>query len=71
MDNSVEAGIFLSLNDCTALYPRLKENESFLSEEERKVLLKIERVLYDSLSIHEMEELLAGSFARPGASGRV
>jgi len=58
MDNGGEAGVFLTLNDCTALYPRLKVNEFFLSEEERKVLIRIEKVLYGSLSVREMEELL-------------
>ena len=71
MDYEEEAGVFLALNDCTALYPRFKESESFLSEEERKVLLRIEKVLYGNLSIREMEELLERGSSRPGASGRV
>jgi hypothetical protein len=70
MDNGGEAGVFLSLNDCGALYPRFKENESFLSEDERKVLLRIEKLLYRNLSIGEMEELLERGSARPGAAGR-
>ena len=64
MDELAEAGVFLTLNDCTAIYPGLKENESFLSEEERKVLIRIEKVLYGSLSIREIEELLERSSAR-------
>ena len=73
MDNSTEAGVFLTLNDCTSLYPGLKENESFLSEGERKVLLRIEKVLYGSLSIREVEELIERGSAPsgPGMPGRV
>jgi len=53
-----EEGIFLSLNDCTALFPGLKRNESSLSNNERLILLRMEKVLYRNLSIQEMEELL-------------
>ena len=52
------AGIFLSLNDCMVLFPRLKRNESSLSKEERALMLKMEKLLYGNLLIHEMEELL-------------
>ena len=52
------AGVFLTLNDCTILFPRLKENEPLLSEKERRLLHRIEKVLYENLSIREMEELL-------------
>ena len=66
-----EAGLFLTLNDCTILYPRFKENESFLSEEERKLLFRIEKVLYGNLSIREIEVLLERGSARLGTPGRV
>ena len=58
MDNNEEAGIFLTLNDCTVLFPRLKKDESSLSKEERMIFLRLEKVLYGNLSIREMEELL-------------
>ena len=64
MDECGEPGIFLTLNDCLALYPRLKANESFLSPEERMVLLSIEKILYGSFSVNEMEELLEKSSGR-------
>jgi len=48
----------LSLEDCAALFPRLKENEGSLSKDERMVLLKLEKVLYGNLSISGIEELL-------------
>ena len=68
MNECGEPGVFLSLNDFTALYPRFKENESFLSEEERKVFLRIEKMLYESFSIREMEELLVRGSAKPAGS---
>jgi hypothetical protein len=57
-DREEETGVFLSLGECTVLYPKLKENEANLSKEERKVLLKIEKLLYEHLSIGEMHDLL-------------
>jgi len=64
MDDIEKTGIFLSLNDCAALYPRLKGCEPLLAGEERAALLKIEKLLYGILSIREMEELLEKSSAR-------
>ena len=58
MESNEEAGIFLTLNDCTILFPRLKDNESTLSKEERMIFLRMEKVIYGNLSIREMEELL-------------
>jgi len=71
MDIGEEVGVFLAVNECAALYPRFKGNEPILSEEERRVLLKIEKVLYGSLSIQEMDKLLEGGAAKPGAPRRV
>ena len=58
MEINEEAGIFLTLNDCTVLFPRLKDNESSLTKEERLIFLRMEKVIYGNLSIREMEELL-------------
>ncbi|MCL2231982.1 MAG: hypothetical protein FWB99_02785 [Treponema sp.] len=69
MDTDENTGVFLTLNDCTALYPRFKGSESFLSEGERTVLLKIEKALYGSLSVREMEELLGKGTAQSAAFG--
>ena len=65
------AGVFLTLNDCTILFPRLKKNEGVLSKEERSLLHRIEKVLYGNLSIREVEELLenGASSAVTGAAG--
>lgn len=56
--NGEETGVFLHLNECAALYPRFKAAERFLADNERMLLLKIEKTLYESFSIKEMEELL-------------
>ena len=58
MEINEEAGIFLTLNDCTVLFPRLKDVESSLTKEERLIFLRMEKVIYGNLSIREMEELL-------------
>ncbi|MCL2320037.1 MAG: hypothetical protein FWC45_08120 [Treponema sp.] len=58
MDSGGEPGVFLTLDDCIVLYPGLKERELSLSAGERKLMSGIEKVLYSSLSIREMEELL-------------
>ena len=71
MAECTEPGVFLTLNDCSVLYPALKENEPFLSEEERKLLLKMEKVLYGSFAINEIEELLERASKRSAGSGRV
>ena len=69
--NNGETGGILAFEDCAALYPRLKKNEAFLSEGERKVLVRIEKVLYASLSINQMEELLETVSAGPDAPWRM
>jgi hypothetical protein len=52
-----DAGIFLPLEDCITVFPRLKKDESLLAPSEREVLLKLEKVLYRYLSIQEVENL--------------
>ena len=68
MESNDEAGIFLTLNDCSILFPRLKDLEFTLSKEERMIFLRLEKALYGNLSIREMEELLEKRTAkdRPG-----
>ena len=61
MNNDEEAGIILTLKDCTVLFPRLKHMEYSLTKEERMIFLRMEKVLYGNLSIREMEELLEKS----------
>ena len=71
MESDENTGVFLTLADCAALYPRFKGNESFLSEGERLALLKLEKALYECFSVREMEELLERSSALFGAPGRI
>jgi len=66
VDNNTEAGIFLTLNECSVLFPRLKRNESSLSVKESAVMLRIEKYLYENLSISEMEELFEGALSGMG-----
>ena len=61
MDIDGEGGVFLTLNDCKALFPRLKGIEHSLSKDERMIMYQMEKVLYRYLSIQEMEELLEGT----------
>jgi hypothetical protein len=54
-----EAGIFLTLQDLKAVFPGLKRDESVLSPAEQVVLHRVEKKLYEYLSIEEMEDLLS------------
>ena len=49
---------FLSLEELLLLFPIIKKNESYLSSQERQVLVKIEKILYEKLSIAEIEKKL-------------
>ena len=53
-------GLFLTLEDLLVLFPPLKKNEAFLSRTERQLLVKIEKTLYERLSISEIESHLEG-----------
>jgi len=55
------AGIFLTMEELAAIFPRLKKNEAKLDFKERQVLGRMERVLYKNLSIEELENRLRGS----------
>ena len=48
----------LNLNEILTIFPRLKALEDKLSEPERDILSKMEGLLYDYLSIDELETLL-------------
>ena len=56
--SEVSGGITLSLNECRSLFPLLKKQELNLSREQRTIMIKMEKVLYEFLSIQEMEELI-------------
>jgi hypothetical protein len=53
-----EAGVFLTLQDLETVFPLLKKEENLLSPAEQAIFLKIEKKLYEYLSIEEMEDLL-------------
>jgi hypothetical protein len=53
-----QQGAFFTLNELLAVFPRLKRIEAVLEKDERAVLLKIEKVLYERLSIGEIERRL-------------
>jgi hypothetical protein len=60
-----EEGVFLTLSELKAVFSRLKQLENMEGIEmqgpEREGLLKIERFLYNHLSIQEVEKLIGSS----------
>jgi hypothetical protein len=58
MVNPQEAGLFFSIPDLRALFPRLKSLEYTLQPREQAVLTKIEQTLYEHLTVREIEALL-------------
>jgi len=57
MDIHGETGLLLSLEECKCLFRRLKKEEVNLSDEERCILQRLEKILYLRLSIREIETL--------------
>jgi hypothetical protein len=55
------AKTFLTLEELSVLFPRLKKNEAFLDIKERQILNKIEKILYENFSIADMENHLGGT----------
>ena len=55
------AGVILSLEECAILLPLLKKNEARLNTKERELLSKIEKNLYEHLSIADIEKYLGGT----------
>ena len=53
-------GAFLSLEELLILLSLFKKNEALLSRQERQILVKIEKILYEHLSIEEIEKRLGG-----------
>lgn len=45
----------LSGEEIMVLFPLLKKNETTLSARERNILVRIEKILYEHLSIEEIE----------------
>jgi hypothetical protein len=53
-----QKGVFLTFNELLAVFPRLKRLEAVLEKDERTVLIKLEKVLYEHFSISEIEKCL-------------
>lgn len=53
-----QAGVFFILEDLVTLFPLFKKNEAFLTVKERQLFSKIEKILYENLSIGEIESFL-------------
>ncbi|MDR0386395.1 MAG: hypothetical protein LBH57_00005 [Treponema sp.] len=70
MDYPQGAGVFIGLTELMAIFPRIKKGERAMAEEERRVLTKMEKALYEYLSVEEAEELLYGSAGRGKGDGR-
>jgi hypothetical protein len=64
MEDGAEAGLFLSGGEMKILFKRLKALEHALDACERDILRRMEQALYDSLSVDEVEALLAGTADR-------
>jgi hypothetical protein len=53
-----EAGVFIGLRELMTVFPRIKREEYAMNPAERQVLMKLEQVLYENLSVEEVEELI-------------
>jgi hypothetical protein len=58
MDYPQGAGVFISLEELAAIFPRIKQGEPAMNGAERQALAKLETALYEYLSIEEAEELM-------------
>ncbi|MDR0377197.1 MAG: hypothetical protein LBH70_05330 [Spirochaetaceae bacterium] len=57
MRHSQEAGVFIGLRELITIFPRIKGGEYTMNPAERQVLMKIEKVLYEYLTVEEVENL--------------
>jgi len=53
-------GLFLTLEELSAIVPWLQKNEEHLGVRERQILNRMERILYEYLSIEEIEKYVRG-----------
>jgi hypothetical protein len=53
----MEAGAFFTIKELRDIFPRLKSMETRLDRDERAALIKIEKILYNSLSVEEIEAM--------------
>jgi hypothetical protein len=52
-------GAFFSLEELLAIFPRLKQSEEILTVPERSFLRRVEKTLYQHLSIQDIEKSIA------------
>jgi hypothetical protein len=57
MEKNGGIGLFFDLEECKALFARFKRDEGILTHEEQRILLRLEHLLYGTLSIQEVEDL--------------
>jgi hypothetical protein len=69
MDYPQGAGVFISLEELAAIFPRIKQGEPAMNGAERQALAKLEKALYEHLSVEEAEKLMRipGSHGREGS----
>jgi hypothetical protein len=58
MEYPQDAGVFIGLRELMTIFPRIKQEEAVMNSEERQVLMKMEKTLYEHLSVEKVEELL-------------
>jgi hypothetical protein len=54
-------GIFFSTEELSVIFPFIKKNEAHLDLSGRQILTRIERIMYNHLSIEDIENRLRGS----------
>ncbi|MDR3115073.1 MAG: hypothetical protein LBU25_06080 [Treponema sp.] len=64
MEYRHEGGGFFTFNELKVIFSLLKKGENTLLPVERDILLKIERILYEQLSIQDVEGLLDTSVSK-------
>ncbi|MDR2742827.1 MAG: hypothetical protein LBB98_11840 [Treponema sp.] len=58
MEYLQEAGVFIRLKELMTIFPRIKQGEQTMNGEELQVLMKMEKALYEYLSVEEAENLM-------------
>jgi hypothetical protein len=65
-----DAGVFIDFGELLAIFPRIKRGEYTMNPAERQVLTKLEKVLYEYLTVEEVENLGAGEVLREPYNNR-
>ncbi|MDR0759227.1 MAG: hypothetical protein LBF74_03855 [Treponema sp.] len=67
-----DAGVFIGFGELLAIFPRIKRGEYTMNPAERQVLTKLEKVLYEYLTVEEVENLgiVSGSRVKGEGEGR-